>query len=244
MGRPFPADVGSSIIGPVSSQGRKPENRVSAALHKVQAGAERLEAASAALALWGGGLGIAALVACGVLALLPPERWPGLLDPDRWSTYLVVSVVVASLAGWGIIQQGMLRLRQALGPVVGGLLFVVLPVVCGALELLAGNDVVDLSTWPGSPWLGHLVRWYSPGLVAATLVAYGTWKARPREPGRFGRGLGLALVVAPYVLLMASLTFGVDAPWLNGPLGDAVEELGGGALAAQLVLAFLVSAPG
>lgn len=228
----------------MSPQGRKPENRVSAALHRVQVGAERLEAASQALALWGGGLGLAALAACGVLAVVPPERWPGLLQPDRLSTYVVLSVVIASLAGWGIVQQGMLRLRQALGSVVGGLLFIVMPVACGAVDLLAAHEVVDPSTWPGSPWVGHLARWYSPGLVAATLVAYVTWKARPREPGRLGRGLGLAVVCTPYVLLMASLTFGVDAPWLKGPLGDAVEELGGGALAAQLVLAFLVAAPG
>lgn len=228
----------------MSADGRRPTNRVSAALHKVQAGAERLERASQALALWGGGLGLAGLAACGVLALLPEERWPGALDPDRLPTYAVVSVVVASLAGWGIVQQGMVRLRQGLGPLIGGLFFVLLPIVCGAVDLLAGYEVVDPATWPGAPWVGWFARWYAPALVAVTLVAYGTWKARPREPGRFGRGLGLALVVAPYVLLMASLTFGVDAPWLRGPLGDAVEELGGGALAAQLVLAFLVSAPG
>lgn len=228
----------------MSGQGRKPENRVSAALQRVQAGAEKLENASQALALWGGGLGLAAIAACGMLALLPAERWPGALDPDRLPTYAVASVVVASLAGWGIVQKGMIRLRQALGPVVGGLLFVLLPTVCGAVDMLAAYEVVDPTTWPGSPWVGLVARWYSPGLVAATLVAYVTWTARPREPGRFGRGLGLALVVAPYVLLMTSLTFGVHATWLEGPLGDAVEELGGGALAAQLIIAFLVSAPG
>lgn len=228
----------------MSAQGRQPESRVSGALQRVQVHAERLEVASQVLAIWGGGAGLVALAACGALALLPAERWPAALDPDRLPTYVVLSVVVASLAGWGIVQQGMMRLRQALGPIVGGLLFVLLPIVCGGLDLLVAHDLVDLSTWPGDPWLGPVVRWYSPVLVAVTLVAYGTWKARPRAPGRLGRGLGLALVVAPYALLMASLTFGVDAPWLNGPLGEAVEELGGGALAAQLVLAFLVSAPG
>lgn len=217
---------------------------MSDALARVQAGAERLESLSAAVAIWGGGLGLIALAACGVLALVPPEGWPGLLDPDRLATYTVLSLAWASLLGWGIVQQGMVRLRQGLGSVGGGLLFVVLPLVCGLLDFLAAREVVAPADWSGGEVVAPVIHWYPPALVAVTLVAYITWKSRPREPGRLGRGLGLALVVTPYALLMASLTFGVSAPWLQGPLGDAFDELGGGALAAQLALAFLVAAPG
>lgn len=220
------------------------ENRVSEALARVQAGAERLESVTQVIAIWGGALGLVALATCGVLALLPPEGWPSFLDADRLAIYTVLSLAWASLIGWGVVQQGMVRMRQGLGSVGGGLLFVLLPLACGLLDFLAAREVVEPATWSGGPVVAPLIHWYPPALVAVTLVAYVTWKSRPREPGRLGRGLGLALVVTPYALLMASLTFGVSAPWLQGPLGDALDELGGGALAAQLALAFLVAAPG
>ncbi|MCW8137568.1 MAG: hypothetical protein KIT58_01540 [Planctomycetota bacterium] len=215
---------------------------VSGRLTRLREGAERVELLCSAIALWLGGAGLLALAACAGLALLPEDRWPDALDPRRLPVYAAVSLLAASLVGWGIVQQGMVRLRQGLGPLVGGLVFVALPLLCEGTTALAARDVLDPLTWPGGPVLAPVMRWYSPVLVALTLVAYGTWKARPRQPGRLGRGVGLALVVTPYALLMASLTFGVSAPWLQGPLGEALEALGGGALAAQLVLAFLVAA--
>ncbi|MCO5172405.1 MAG: hypothetical protein M9894_39410 [Planctomycetes bacterium] len=215
---------------------------VSGRLARLREGAERLELVCSAAAQGLGAVGLLALGGCGALALLPADRWPGPLDPARLPVYAAISLLVASLVGWGIVQQGMVRLRQGLGPVLGGLVFVVLPLLCEGVGLLAARGLLEPAAWPGADALAPVIRWYSPVLVAATLVAYGTWKARPRQPGRLGRGLGLALVVTPYALLLASLTFGVSAPWLQGPLGQALESLGGGALAAQLVLAFLVAA--
>jgi hypothetical protein len=196
------------------------------------------------VALVVGAAGLVALGACGVLALLPAADWPAALDRARLPRHAALALALASLLGWGVVQQGTERLRDACGRVVGGLVFALLPLLLGLVDTLAGHDVVHPTTWPGQPWVPLVIRWYSPIVVAVTLVAYLTWKARPHEPGRLGRGVGLVVVVAPYVVLMMSLTFGVHAPFLDDALRDALEDLGGGALAVQLALAFVVSKPG
>lgn len=218
------------------------KRKESSALERVQEGAEKLERTAQWIAIRGGAVGLVGLVVCGGLALLPPEQWPEWLDRSKLAHHAVLCLALGSLVGWGIVQQGTIRLRKACGPVPGGLIFALLPLVTGTIEFLRGRDLVDPASWEHGEVVAPLIRWYAPVLVAVTLVAYVTWQARPREAGRFGRGLGLSLVVAPYALLMASLTFGVSAPWLQGPLGEAFADLGGGALAAQLVLAFLLSA--
>lgn len=193
------------------------------------------------VALAVGAIGMAGLIACLVLLVLPAERWPGVLDPNQLPIYMTLSLVASSLLGWGCMQSGLGRMRGAVGWTVGGWLFVLLPLVCAVLTVLGAADVLALDTWPGAPWSERLIRWYPPGVVFASLGVY-VW-TQLRKPGedRLARNMGSIALVLPYVALLATLVLGVESPLLSESLRDAVESLGSGAIVVQVVLAYFLS---
>ncbi len=210
----------------------------------VQTTRERLNAFLLPIAWWTGVAGLVALALSGALWLLPAERWPAALDPDHLPVYLTVSLVLASLLGWGCMLQGLARVRRAVGWRVGGWLFVLLPLGCAVAGALDVHGVIALDDLPGAPWAARALRWYPPLVVSLALVVYVALKARPRDEGRFERAAWFTAVVAPYALLIATIALGVEASWLEGPVADTVDELGSWAIVLQVVLAYFVGGGG
>jgi integral membrane sensor domain MASE1 len=138
------------------------------------------------------------------------------------------------------MQKGLGRMRRTVGWTVGGWLFVGLPMACAAYGFLAGAGYVDPAGLGGDTGV-LFARWYPPGLVAASLLAYVTAKARVGHEGQSKRSAYFTLLVAPYALLMAYLIFKFEAPWLDDSLEDSIHALGEGAVVAQVALAFFCS---
>jgi len=183
-----------------------------------------------------GACGVAMLVGCLALSRAPREEWPRALDPARLPTYAMISLCVASLLGWTFVHDGQQRVRRSVGKAASLVLFAVLPVLFAYLGFVGPARA---AAWGGpSPahWIWTLVRWYGPAVVVVSLVAFLTWKSR----GRSGRGVWFALLVAPYVVLLAYLVFG----WRVAAIDDAhhatLTSLGSWALALQLALGFFV----
>ncbi|MBL4844570.1 MAG: hypothetical protein JKY65_03510 [Planctomycetes bacterium] len=188
-----------------------------------------------------GAAGMVALVACLVLLMLPPDRWPPGLDPNQLPIYMTLSLVASSLLGWGCMQTGLSRLRNAFGKGLGGWLFVLLPVVCAAITVLGTMEVIEPSTWPGAPWTARAVRWYPPLIILVSLGAYLWTQLRQEGEDRLARNVGSIALVLPYVALLATLVLGVESPLLSESLRDAVESLGSGAIVVQMILAYFLS---
>ncbi|HBP21822.1 MAG TPA: hypothetical protein DEA08_29060 [Planctomycetes bacterium] len=188
--------------------------------------------------------GMFALLGCGVLASIPHERWPSGLNPEQLPVYLTTSLIAASLLGWGCMQSGLGRMREAIGWTVGGWLLVLLPLVCAVLVLLASKEVISsLEQWPLAPWSGRLLRWYPPTLMVIALGVYlwVQWGKAKKGEDRLVRRAGATVLVLPYVALISVLVFGVDSPLLNDSLSEVIEWLGGSAVVVQLVLAYFIS---
>ncbi len=218
------------------------------ALGAVQSTRERLNRFLLPFAWVIGAVGLMALAACGALAAVPEDHWPEALDPDLLPIYSTVSLAAASMLGWGCMQRGMGRMRARIGWRVGGWVFVLLPVLCGAL-VLADGRLAELAEWPRGRELALFARYYPPALIVLALVVFFLAElrggdAREREqrgPGWQRAGWSL-LLIGPYVLLMLTLVLGSEAPWLSEPLQDTLEELGAGAIVLQVAIAYFVSA--
>jgi hypothetical protein len=183
-----------------------------------------------------GALGLVLLVGCVVLWRLPAEQWPRGLVRERLPTYVIVSLAVASLLGWAFVSDGQKRVRRAVGRPLSLALFVVVPI---AFAYLGFVGPARIASWGGpakAHWIWTLVRWYGPVVVVASLVAFLTWKSR----GRYDRGAWFALLVAPYVALLAFLVFGVRFASIDEAHRAALTTLGSWAVALQLTLGFFV----
>lgn len=219
-----------------------PVQGVEAVVDGVQTARERLNGALLPLAWRIGWLGMSALVVCAALWIIDEERWPDALDRDALPYYAVGSLVAASLLGWGCMQVGMRRIRDAVGGRVGRWMFVLAPLVCAVLVLLQVREVIDMSSWSGGETIAAVARWYPPALVGLGLGSYLTRKLdEDQEPGRYERGAWLVLLLAPYAVLMAHVVVRVDVPWLSESLEDTLDEVGTAAIVIQLVLAYFVS---
>jgi hypothetical protein len=222
-----------------SSRIRKTTKALGVAIQAPLTVRERLNKGLLPVAFVAGCLGMLALALCGILWCLPEERWPAALDPDRLPFYLMLSLLFASLLGWGCMQKGLSKLRKSVGWTVGGWLFVGAPLVCAAFLLTLKQGALgdpDDSTWLGL--FGTVAYWYPPCLVASALFAYVTNRSRLGEQGRFERGFWFTLLVAPYALLMAYLIIGFHNPWIDERLQSTIHELGSGAIVAQVALAY------
>jgi hypothetical protein len=198
---------------------------------------ERLNKGLLPVAFVGGLIGMGMLASCGALYLLPEESWPEALEREHLGTYMTLSLLAASLLGWGCMQKGLGRMRKAVGQGVGGWLFVGLPMACAASLLALSQGWLDPGERYG-PGLYLFSYWYPPGLVAVSLLAYVTGRSRLGEQGRFERGLLFTVLVAPYALLMAYLVVGFKAPWIDDRLEESIQDLGSGAIVAQVALAY------
>jgi len=177
-----------------------------------------------------------------VLWLLPGSRWDGTLAlrARDLPLYTLAALILASLLGWNCVNRGEDRIKQRLGRGTNLLLFVAVPVAC-VIATLAQDRIVSASGWqaPDHPFW-QFVRWYSPVLVMVSAAVFMAWKSRPRKHLYLERGAGYALLLGPYALLFAYLALGVHLDWLEGPMQRTVADLGGYALALQLVLAYFV----
>lgn len=219
-----------------------PVQGVGAVVDGVQTARERLNGALLPWARRLGWLGMSALVVCAALWIIDEERWPDGLDRDALPYYAVGSLVAASLLGWGCMQVGMRRLRDAVGGRVGRWLFVLAPLVCAVLVLLQAREMIDMSAWQGGEVVEAFARWYPPALVALGLGSYLTRRlGEDQEPGRYERGAWLVVLLAPYAFLLAHVVVRVDVPWLSESLEDTLGEVGTTAIVIQLVLAYFVS---
>jgi len=102
---------------------------------------------------------------------------------------------------------------------------------------------VDVETGAGS-WVLMLMRWYPPGVIAASLIAYVATKSRIQDEGRFERGVWFLGLVAPYAILLVYLLVGFEVPWLDDNLEDSIQELGQGAIVLQIAIAYFLSGGG
>jgi hypothetical protein len=185
-----------------------------------------------------GALGMTALLFCSVLWLMPEGTRPDQVDPDELLAATVVSLLFASLLGWGCMQKGLGRMRRKLGWTLGGWLFVGLPMCCALLGLAAAKEWAPVNEWTAGPALLAAARWYPPFLIFASLFAYVTASSRVGEEGSKKRGVYFTLMVSPYALLMAYLVFQFEAPWLDDHLEETIHSAGEGAVVAQVALAY------
>jgi len=214
------------------------------ALGTVQTGRERLNALLLPLAWWVGCLGMMSLASCGVLAAIPEDGWPEALDPDLLPVYAMASLAAASLLGWGCMQRGLGVVRERIGWRFGGWLFVLLPLACVGYVLASGR-LFEPDEWAYAEQASLFARWYPAGLVGLFLSAFVAGELRGGEGGvqaGLQRGAWSILLVGPYVLLMATLALGVDAPFLTETLRDTLEELGAGAIVAQVAIGYFIAA--
>ncbi len=193
-----------------------------------------------AVAWWLGWCGLAGLVACGIVALLPADRVPTVLAEGRLTVVAMLALATSSLLGWGCVQLGQQRLRRSLGPTLGALLLAVLPLACAATTAILAAGWVPADALPRSAEIVLATRWYPPAVLAASLLAFLTWTTRPRTRIRLGRGLWFAALTVPYVVLVAVLALDVPVPWLQTARVETLDAIGGWSFAVQLALAYLV----
>ena len=189
-----------------------------------------------------GWFGVALLVACGLLWLIPDDNWNGVvgLRAERLPIYTLVAMLFASLVGWGYVNSGEDRIRRRLGKPIDITLFVVLPLACIAAGLLQGwlSDKTGM-TPPSHPfWV--FVRWYPPLLVCVSAATFLLWKSRPRKRMYLDRGLGYTLLLGPYALLFAFMEFGLRLDWLSEPMKETFASSGQYAIALQLIVAYFI----
>jgi len=191
-----------------------------------------------------GALGVSALLACVFLRYLPEEQWPESLDPDNWRRYALLSLVAASLIGWGCMQMGMGRVRRLIGWKPGGLVLVLIPIACVVLSQLVAPEALVTEEWPARERVVMTLRWYTPGVIALSLIAFlggELTKGRDENGKRLGHGPLMATVlVLPYTLLMLGL-FGLTEDLFALPLEDTLHELGTWAIVLQISLAYFFS---
>lgn len=203
---------------------------------------EMINAAVLPAALAIGALGMVALIGCGILTLIPAERWPVPITPDQLPVVASISLVCASLIGWGCMQRGLASMRETVGWTIGGWIFVLLPICCAGIVLAANHGHLEPRTWPGAPWTLRFLHAYPAVLVVLSLAVYlgGQWR-RAKGEDRGVRRAGAVALVLPYAALLATLVFGMESPLISDSLSNALESLGEGAVVLQLALAFFLS---
>lgn len=194
------------------------------------------------VAWYSGWCGLALLLACGLLWLIPHDLWDGTLSlrDDRLPIYTVVALMLASLVGWGYVNSGEDRIRRRVGRPVDLTLFVILPLVCILAGLLQGWLADQTGMRPPDHPFWLFVRWYPPLIVAVSALAFLLWKSRPRKRLYFDRALGYALLLTPYALMFAFLELQLRLDWINQPMQETLNSLGRYSLSAQLIVAYFV----
>jgi hypothetical protein len=216
-----------------------PAARVGRAVTKVATIGRRLDERVRPWATAVGWIGVAALLVCALLAVLPSAAWPAGLARDRLPVWATLSLVAASLLGWSFMQEGQARIERRTGRRWALVLFVFLPIAATFVTFVEQHGAPDAATraeWSGTFWLA---RWYSPAAIVASLASF-----LASKPRRGNRRAAYALLLLPYAVLVATLLFGFRFPWLDEPLRRTLGSLGAGAVALQLILAWFVGSSG
>ena len=189
-----------------------------------------------------GWLGVGLLAICGLLWLVPHDVWDGTLGlhEARLPIYTLVAMLLASLVGWGYVNDGEDRIRKGLGKQVDLVLFVILPLACIAAELLKTWIARQTGMQPPNHPFWLFVRWYPIALICVSAAAFMLWKSRPRRHVYLDRGLGYALLLAPYALLFAFLELGLRMDWVDQNLRETFGAAGQYSIALQLVVAYFI----
>ena len=192
-----------------------------------------------------GAAGTSLLVVCFLLRYIPEENWPRQLDPAHWTRYALLCLVCSSLVGWGCMQQGLGRLRRMIGWKPGGVILVLVPILCVGVSQLLARELLVADDWPERERVVMLLRWYPPGVVGVSLVVFllGELGKGFDDEGR-RRGLAplwaLALVL-PYAFLMASLFGLTGEDTVSLPIADTLHEAGTWAIVLQVTMAWFFS---
>jgi hypothetical protein len=183
-----------------------------------------------------GVVGLGMLVGCAVLWRTPAERWPPSLDPGLLPVYAMISLSVASLLGWTFVNDGQTRIRRKIGPRPSLVLFVILPISFAIAGFVGAARFAAVGGPAPSHWFWSVVHWYGPVLAASSLYAFLSWKSR----GRFARGAWFGILIAPYVLLLALLVFGLPITSIDAARHATLRALGTWAVALQFALGYFV----
>lgn len=211
----------------------------------VRALKQRLDTVVRGIAWLVGWLGAALLLVCGLLYMLPNAAWDGRfgLRADQWPMFAMVALILASLLGWGFVNQGQDRVQKKLGRPASIVLFLALPVACLLATLWPERVEAITGARDARHPLWFCVRWYPPLVTVSCAMVFLAWKSRPRRHVYWDRGLGYVLLLTPYALLFAVLELGVHMQWLDASRRETLHALGSAALVLQVVLAFFIGAP-
>jgi len=206
---------------------------IRASANRISARKRAFDAAVKTLAWYVGWLGMLLLAACGGLWLLAP-------DMAHLPLYTMGAMLLASFVGWLYVNKGQDRIKKHLGKPVNILLFLVLTTGC-LVAGIAQDWIAETTGWqPPDHLFWQFVRWYPIVLVIVCACVFLLWKSKPRKHVYLDRGLGYALLFAPYALLFAYLSLGVHMDWIDESLHGTLGALGRYAIVAQLLMAFFI----
>jgi hypothetical protein len=187
-----------------------------------------------------GWVGMGALALVGLLWLLPVESWSPPLNPAHLHAYTLGAISAASLVGWSFVNQGEDRIRDRVGKHVSLAAFVILPVACTVAGFFPAQ--VESATGANPPahplWL--FVRWYPPALIMLSASVFLARKSKPRKYVYARRAVAYILLLAPYALLFAYMTFGPFVDWVDGPMHETLAAAGVFAIALHLAFAYFI----
>ncbi len=221
---------------------RKGATRIGGAARAALSLPERLRRSLVPVAFCAGWIGVAALLACGVIALVPDAARPQIVQGDRLPLAAVLSLCVAALLGWGYVQDGQTHVRQRIGRPAAIVAFVVLPLLAAAVSFVSAHDVgtAPVAEWPGGRWIALVARWYMPALIAVSIATFLARTTRPKKRIYLRRGVWFVVLVSPYAVLLAVLLLDLGTPWLEEPIEDAVGTIGRSSIAAQLIVGYFL----
>jgi hypothetical protein len=192
------------------------------------------------VAWYDGWVGMFALIALGMLWLLPRQHWQHALPPDRLAVYTVIALLFASLVGWSYVNQGEDRIRRRIGKRANLVAFVIIPIACLLAELLSRQVSTATGMHPPTHPFWVFVRWYPPVLIVLSAGVFMLWKSKPRKRVYLDRGVAYAVLLTPYALLFAYMVVGLYVGWLDESLDQTLASAGAYAIAIQLVMAYLI----
>ena len=148
----------------------------------VQNARDKLNAVLTPLAWVVGFLGIAGLVGCAILWLLPLSSWPEGLTWEQLPLYATGSLVASGLLGWGCMQGGLLKMREVFGT------HKQTGVPPGFVAELHWNFGLT----------GVLLGMFALGLFLRSLVG----ELRPGRPGDAGAALVYVTIMLPFAFVL------------------------------------------
>lgn len=184
---------------------------------------------------WGG---VALLLGCGVLALLPNEWWDGWLGlkSQDLAMYFVVCLLFSSLVGWRYMVIGQQRFRGKLGKVPAQIVLVWLPITCLLAGLLRGSVFSDVQST--AFWV--FVFWYPISVVFVSLFMFLIWRSKPRRNVYWDRSARYLILMTPYMAIFLVMAVDIGNWWTEHYIKQTLQTYGQSAIIIQLVIAYFV----